>query len=149
MADIQTFEKIKDIRDKEKREKQLFHQEAVDIFERKAEQLYDALKKKETAVHEFNRKLSEKTVQAGSFIQHQNYIARLEEKIDSLQPAVQQARVKMQQSQSKLTEAHVEVKKYETLIENKYLKYQNWVKSEENKHMDELSMQQYLNFQNR
>jgi flagellar protein FliJ len=149
LSNIQTFQRIRDIRDREKQESQKVHKEAVDTFEKQAELLYETLRKKEEAVDKFNQTLTERAVEANAIVQHQRYIKRLEERIDSLQPAVQKARVHMQHSQVKLSAAHIEVKKFDTLIENKEAKQLNWIKSEENRNMDELSMQQYLNFQNR
>lgn len=149
MADIQTFQKIRDIRDRDKQQAQKKHQDAVDSFEDQAQRLYEVLKEKEERVDQFNQTLAEHTVHADAFVQHQRYIQRLEEKIAFLQPEVQQARVNMKHSQVTLSAAHIEVKKFDTLIESKEQKKLQWLKSEENKHMDELSMQQYLNFQNR
>ncbi|SFK26855.1 flagellar FliJ protein [Halobacillus dabanensis] len=149
MSNIQTFQRIREIRDREKQKSQKAHKEAVDAFEKQAALLYEALRKKEEAVDRFNQTLSERTVEANAFVQHQHYINRLEERIEDLQPVVQKTRLEMQHSQAKLSEAHIEVKKFDTLIENKETKQLNWIKREENRNMDELSMQQYLNFQNR
>lgn len=149
MADLKTFYKIKDIRAREKKEKQKQYQEQVEIFEEKAQQLYKVLKQKEEAERQFENCLRSGTVQAMSFIQHQHYLERLDQAIDDLQPQVHKARLGMQTSQEKLTDAYVEVKKFEKLIENKIEKQMFHLKQEENKHMDELSMTQYLNSQNR
>ncbi|ELK44742.1 flagellar export protein FliJ [Halobacillus sp. ACCC02827] len=149
MTTIHTFEKIRDLQDRDKKEKQRTHEKAVDQFEEHAYRLYEALKKKEDAIQAFNSTMEKRAIQAHAFLQHQQYIARLEEIIHSLQPLVQQARRKMDRTQTKLTEAYREVKKYERLIENKEEKQKQYAKQEENKNMDEVSMVQYLNRRNR
>ncbi|ASF39464.1 flagellar export protein FliJ [Halobacillus halophilus] len=149
MAHLRAFHKIKDLRDRERTEQEKQHQSRVETFEQKATQLYEVLKEKEEAEQSFHQTLSKRTIQAMTFIQHQQYIERLEERIDSLQPEVQDARQAMYNSQEKLTDAYVEVKKFEKLIEQKQKKHQKWVKDEENKQMDDLSMRQFLNFQSR
>ncbi|MFZ0371312.1 MAG: flagellar export protein FliJ [Halobacillus sp.] len=149
MAHLRAFHKIKDLRDRERTEQEKHHQTRVEAFEQKATQLYEVLKEKEEAEHSFHQILSKRTIQAMTFIQHQQYIERLEERIDLLQPEVQDARQAMYNSQEKLTDAYVEVKKFEKLIEQKQKKHQKWVKDEENKQMDDLSMRQFLNFQSR
>ncbi|MGP4075606.1 flagellar export protein FliJ [Halobacillus sp. K22] len=149
MARLHAFNKIKDLRDRERTKQEKHHQSQVEAFEKKATQLYEALKEKEQAEQLFHETLSERTVQAITFIQHQQYIERLEERIELLQPEVQHARQAMYHSQEKLTDAYVEVKKFEKLIERKQTKHQQWLKSEENKQMDDLSMRQFLSFQDR
>ncbi|WP_079480191.1 flagellar export protein FliJ [Halobacillus salinus] len=149
MARLETFYKIKNLRDREKQDHQKRYQLAVEAFEEKATLLYDMLKKKEHAEQAFEDQLGQGSVQADLFIQHQNYITKLDEKINELHPAVNQARNQMNQKQTRLTNAHVEVKKFEKIIERKMEKQSQWLKEEEHKFMDELSMQQYLNFQNR
>lgn len=149
MANIETFHKIKDLRNREKQEHQKSYQRAVVTFEEKATKLYDTLKEKEDAERAFEEQLAKQTVQAASFIQHQQYLERLDQRLTALQPEVNQARTQMNQKQTHLTNAHVEVKKFEKIIERKVEKQEQWVKEEDMKFMDELSMQQYLNFQNR
>ncbi|MCA0969140.1 flagellar export protein FliJ [Halobacillus litoralis] len=149
MARIEIFHKMRDLRDREKQEHQKNYQRSVEVFEEKATLLYETLKEKEMEEFRFEKQLAEQSVQAMSFIQHQQYIERLEEKVKSLQPRVNQAREQMKTKQKQLTTAHVEVKKFEKIIEQKVEKQEQWVKEEESKFMDELSMQQYLNFQNR
>lgn len=149
MAQLETFYKIKDLRDREKQEHQKKYQRAVENFEQKATTLYETLKKKEVAEQSFEEQLSLSTVQAASFIQHQQYIEKLDQRITALQPEVNHARNQMYEKQTHLTDAHVEVKKFEKIIERKVEKQKQWIKEEEHKFMDELSMQQYLNFQNR
>nr|WP_220127173.1 flagellar export protein FliJ [Halobacillus locisalis] len=140
---------MKDLRNREKQEHLKSYQRAVATFEEKATMLYDTLKEKEVAERAFEDQLAKQTVQAVSFIQHQQYLERLDQRVKALQPEVNQARSQMNHKQAHLTNAHVEVKKFEKIIERKVEKREKWLKEEEMKFMDELSMQQYLNFQNR
>ncbi|GEN54144.1 flagellar export protein FliJ [Halobacillus faecis] len=149
MADVQTFQRIRDLRDREKQKTQIIYQDAVDNFEKIAEKLYECLKKKEIAEKSFEEELKNYTVRAEAIVRHQRYIQGLQQTIDQLQPAVQKARKNMQQKQVKLSAAHIEVKKFEKIVEHKRNEQWDLMKSEENKQMDELSMQQYLNFHNR
>lgn len=148
-AVVQTYQKIKDLSDKDKHEKQKEYQKAVETFEKRARELYERLREKEQAVEQFNDSLSRGTLPAGAFVQHRQYIEHLEAIVDDLQPFVQQARMKMEHAQTVLTDAYIEVKKYEKLIEMKEEEEVQWMKYEENARMDELSMNQYLNFLNR
>ncbi|MEC3886083.1 flagellar export protein FliJ [Halobacillus sp. HZG1] len=149
MAEIQTFQRIRDLRDREKQQNHKVYQDAVNDFEKQAEKLYECLRKKELAEKSFEEEMKNQTVRADAIVRHQRYIQSLQETIDHLQPAVQIARVNMQQKQAKLSRAHIEVKKFEKIVEHKQEEQWNFMKHEETKQMDELSMQQYLNFQNR
>ncbi|WP_226578765.1 flagellar export protein FliJ [Halobacillus litoralis] len=149
MASLKTYEKIRDLRDREKLDKQRKYQSDMESFEMYAHQLYEALKKKEDAVNQFNDQLSKGAVEVQSFIHHQKHIQHLENVIQSLQPSVQHARVKMQQSQEALSNAHVEVKKFDKVIERKEDQQLQMLKDQEIQAMDELSLQQFLNYQNR
>ncbi|MFC7061210.1 flagellar export protein FliJ [Halobacillus seohaensis] len=149
MTSLQTFHKIKDLQDREKKTKQKIYQEQVDQFETVATQLFEVLKEKEKAEEKFQEELKKATVQAQSFILHEQYIEQLDYNINLLQPKVQQARSEMEKAHQNFSSAYIEVKKYEKLIENKRVKRELWMKSEENKSMDELSTRQYLNYKNR
>ncbi|KHE73296.1 flagellar export protein FliJ, partial [Halobacillus sp. BBL2006] len=132
-----------------KKEKQKQYQRNLEIFESKATQLYELLKLKEEAELRFESTLADRAVLAMSFIQHQHYIEQLEEKVNALQPEVQEARNSLKKTQVQLSEAHVEVKKFEKLIDQKLATQNLLIKKEENKQMDELSMKQFINFKNR
>ncbi|UOQ43053.1 flagellar export protein FliJ [Halobacillus salinarum] len=149
MARIETFQKIKDLKERDKNEHMKAYRRSVESFEQVATELYETLKEKEQAEDNFYLSLEQKKVPAVSFIQHQQYIQRLDEKAEFLQPRVQTARTTMESSQAKLTDAHVEMKKFQKLIERRIEKDEQGVKEAEAKHMDELSMNQFLNYKNR
>lgn len=149
MANIQAFHKIKEIRDQEKNRTQKLYQQNLEVFEIKATELYEVLKEKEESEKSFEKMLNSNTIQAFAFIQHQQYIKRLEKEIEALQPKVHEAREALRKSQINFNDAHVEVKKFEKLIEGKLEKQMLQLKEAENKQMDELSISQYIKFQNR
>ncbi|UOQ93221.1 flagellar export protein FliJ [Halobacillus shinanisalinarum] len=149
MTSLQAFHKIKDLHEREKKEKQKHYQEQVDVFESLATNLYEMLKKKEAAEQSFHEGLTHSKVKAQSFIHHRRYVEQLENEIMKLQPEVQQARAQMEAAQARLSSAHVEVKKFEKLIDNKLERHRQWLKEEESKQMDELSTRQYLTYKNR
>ncbi|GGF11030.1 hypothetical protein GCM10010954_07060 [Halobacillus andaensis] len=149
MTTLQTFYKIKDLQEREKKEKQKVYQEQVDHFETVATDLYELLKRKETAADQFAEQLKLQTVKAQSFIQHEQFIEQLDKQINELQPLVQQARNDMENAHEHLSSAHIEVKKFDSLIDRRLQKHKDWLKVEENKSMDELSTRQFLNYKNR
>ena len=149
MATLKAFTKIKDIREREKNERQVDYQSAMAVFEQVATTLYTLLKQKEEAMALFEAEQRKKTVKASSFLQHQRYIDSLEKQIESLQPKVQKAREAMNARQVELTDAYVEMKKFEKVIDRKLEVEKQLRKEDEFRQMDDLSMKQYLNFQNR
>ncbi|MFC7320446.1 flagellar export protein FliJ [Halobacillus campisalis] len=149
MTSLQAFHKIKDLQDRDKIAKQKIYQEQVDRFESVATELYEALKEKENAEEKFHEELRETKVRAQNFILHEQYIDQLNKKILNLQPRVQQARSVMETAHDNLSSAHIEVKKFEKLIEKKLTQHEDWLKAEESKAMDEVSTRQYLNYKNR
>ncbi len=149
MASINSFQKIKELRERDKQAEMKTYQNSVESFEEVATKLFHLLDEKEQAEAKFQGMIGRSKVNASSFIQHQHYIERLDQTVDALQPKVQEARNHMEAAQEKLTNAHVEVKKFQMLIDAKLERKEKWLKSEENKQMDELSMQQFLNYKNR
>ncbi|WP_079529847.1 flagellar export protein FliJ [Halobacillus hunanensis] len=149
MTNVQAFHKIKQLRERDKKEKQKLYQEQMDAFESVATRLYEKLKKREAAEQSFHESLTHSKVKAHSFIYHRRYIDQLDSEIMQLQPQVQQARTQMENAQAHLSSAHIEVKKFEKLIDNKLARHGQWLKEEETKQMDELSTRQYLNEKNR
>ncbi|RWZ60492.1 flagellar export protein FliJ [Halobacillus fulvus] len=149
MASLDAFHKLKELHDRDRKQHQKNHQEAVEVFEDQAEKLYKALKEKEQAEKTFEQQLHQNHVLASAFLQHQSYIERLEERIEGLQPVVSKARTKMNQTQALLSDSYIEVKKFESIIERKQESKKQRIKAEEYKQMDEQSMQQFLNYRDR
>src|SRR5699024_1515529 len=121
MASIQAFTKILNHQDLLKSQALIAHQQAMNEFEVSAEKLYLLLKKKEEVEKEYNYYLSSSGT-VTTLATHYAFIEQINQKIKQVQIEVNQKRAVMDKKQEKLTEAHVEVKKYEKIIEKKYLK---------------------------
>lgn len=134
------FEKILDLREREKDMQILAYEDAVRQFEKVAKELYRLLKKKEDVEAEQARKM-----QAGLIVReirsHQNFLNSLQKDIDALQQKVMLARQKMQFEQQKLIQKNIEVKKYEKIKEKEFARFLELVNHEDRKTMDELAMQ--------
>lgn len=142
MSKIKVFDKVLDVRESEKQTAQKEQLEAQNEFEKVATELYELLKNKELA----EQKLHEVLTESSSIAEMKNmsfYIQSLVKKIPMLQKRVQLARKKMEEKQENLTEAHVEVKKIEKMIENRILAQKSEEDRVEKILMDEISIQQY------
>lgn len=137
------FDKILQIKEKEKSEAQAVFQQSVLKFEEVAAKLYELLKKKE----DMELFQSEKLV-GGMPVQeirhHQRFIDNLQKTIEHYQKMVINARSRMNFYQEKLVEMNVEVKKYEKMKKKDYQKYDKNLKLVEGRQMDEISIQQYM-----
>ncbi|SEB03308.1 flagellar FliJ protein [Thalassobacillus cyri] len=149
MASLHAFHKIRDIHENDKLTAQEAYQQAMSKFEEAAKQLYETLKKKEATEQLLHDKLANGKLSAHYFAQMQDFIARLDQRVMQLQPKVQKARSEMEHCQHKLTEAYVEVKKFDKLIDKKVEKWQVRQKEAEKRQMDELSLRQFLIKRNR
>ena len=108
------FEKILTLKEREKEEIRESYRDSVEKFEKIAEKLYELLKKKEDLQsYQSERMLNGLSVQE---IRHnQHFIANIEKTIDYYQGLVIQARNRMNWHEEKLSEMHIEVKKYEKI----------------------------------
>lgn len=142
MGNIKSLSKILNVKDREKLTLQKEYKQIVDRFEDVGTKLYNVLKRKEE---------SEKTVETGlrtkmeahTLFNYYQYIDKLTHEENELQKELQNIRLEMEERQQKLTDAYVEVKKFETLID----KQKQYIRKEEKRveglFMDELSMLQY------
>lgn len=134
------FEKILDLREREKDLQLIAYENAVRHFEAVARQLYLLLKKKEDLEREQIRKIQEGLAVREIRLQ-QIFLDNLQKEIDELQEKVLIARQKMQFEQQKLMQKNIEVKKYEKIKEKEFAKFLEFVNQEDRKIMDELAMQ--------
>lgn len=143
MSNIVALRKILDLRNEEKNNALLEQKEAVDYFEKVAEQLYIKLKTKEDAESRLQQmykgsevifKIREQTL----------YIESLQQKINTLQREVQLARQRMEEKRHLVTEKHVELKKIETMIEKREEALRKEEEKEETRQMDEISLNRYI-----
>ena len=143
MAYKYKFEKILSIKEREKDEAVNIYNQAVKRFEEAAQRLYDLLKQKESAEAIQERKLI--TGLSVQEIRHnQLFVENLKKVIDHQQQIVINARNQMNFFQEKLKEKNIEVKKYEKIREKDFENYQLVEKFEDNKQMDEISLQQFM-----
>lgn len=143
MAQTEVLSKILHIREQEEKNAQVAHHQSVAFFEKVATQLYQLLRKKEDAEEVYGQSIKNPT-SIDQIKEQLNYIDQLNKQIIDLQENVNQARSKMEYKQQKLTNAHVEVKKFEKLIENRKGKQRELEMKNEQNSMDEISNQQYF-----
>lgn len=148
MAETLVLSKILNVRENEKKDAQREYQQSMDTFERIATELYHLLKKKEVAEESYECYLHT-TTQIDILKEQITYMEKLNKQIMKLQNGVQTARTKMECKQSELTDAHIEVKKYENIIEVRNKKKVENFNREEKAFMDEISIQQYVIHKNR
>ncbi|WP_099158098.1 flagellar export protein FliJ [Virgibacillus ndiopensis] len=143
MSETVALSKILHVRENEKLDAQKAYQQSIEFFEDIALQLYNLLRKKEVAEESYEDYL-QRTTAIDKLKEQASYIERLNKQIMQLQESVQKARSEMESKQEDLTNAHVEVKKFEKIIEHRQQDHDEKVKKLENITMDELSIQQYL-----
>lgn len=144
MAFEYKFEKIMQLREREKEESETVFREAQNQFEVEANKLYGLLKKKEDLIIIQEQKM--KTGFSVLDIQHyQQFISNLEKVIEQQQRLVVTARGRMQWCEQQLKEKNIEVKKYSKIRANDLTDYRKWTALEEAKQMDELSSIQFMN----
>lgn len=134
------FEKILDLREREKDLQLIAYENAVRHFEAVARQLYLLLKKKEDLERKQVRKIREGLAIREIRLQ-QDFLDNLQKEINELQEKILIARQKMQFEQQKLVQKNIEVKKYEKIKEKEFAKFLEFVNQEDRKFMDELAMQ--------
>lgn len=143
MQQTETLNKILNIREQEKKEAQISHHQSMTFFEEIAEKLYGLLSKKEKAEKSYQLYLEEMTT-IDKVREQVAYIETLNKQVVTLQTEVQKARKQMEVKQEKLTEAHVEVKKFQKIIEIREDERIKLDQRAEQVMMDEISTQQYF-----
>lgn len=148
MADILALSKILHVREREKHDAQKIYHQSIEYFEGVATQLYNLLKKKEKA-EEAHEEYIQSTIPIDKIREQITYIENLNKQILQLQQEVQAARSEMESKQVILTDAHVEMKKFEKIITHRKKEQEELIQRNEKITMDEISVQQYLNQKNR
>lgn len=138
-----TLTKVLNIREQEKMDAQMAYNQSLKTFEEIATRLYMLLKKKEAAEETYEVSIQD-SMQIEKIRQQMDYIEILSRKIVDLERDVQKAREEMNLKHSKLENAHVEVKKFEKIIENRQQTKAEMLRKQEEATMDEISIQQYL-----
>ncbi|HLS20413.1 MAG TPA: flagellar export protein FliJ [Bacillota bacterium] len=148
MSQLLSLEKILHVKENEKNEAQLKHHRSVEAFEKVALNLYEKLKKKETAEQLLDETLQKKMT-ITELREQSTYIEQLKREIIAIQEEVNEARALMEHHKANLTNKHIEFKKIEKIIELRREKIKAKEKREENILMDEISIQQYMSQKNR
>ncbi|QXE03098.1 flagellar export protein FliJ [Terribacillus sp. DMT04] len=143
MADTKVFEKILRMKDRERKAAQQAFTEKQEQFEIAATNLYELLKKKEDAEALLTNGLAA-SLPIQRLSEHHAFLETVNRQIDRAQIAVQFARTAMLEKQELLSEAYIEVKKIDKLIEKKRQEAWRKLQEEENKQMDDLSIRQFL-----
>lgn len=144
MTSIHAFEKILTHQEHLKNEAQLEYKSAVSAFETVAEELYQLLKQKETIEEKYQQTLHS-SGSVTTLMTHHTYLQQLKQRILHVEAKVSEERVNMENKRSELTDQHVEVKKFEKIIDRKWEVIKNKEKENENKMLDEASIRQYFN----
>ncbi|WP_163101507.1 flagellar export protein FliJ [Peribacillus alkalitolerans] len=141
------FSKILTLKEREKEDAYSKYSQALKHFEEVAEKLFRLLKKKEDLL-EFQEKKLVNGLSVDHIRHHQSFIGNLEKIIDHCQKEVIEARTKLNLFQSLLIEKNVEVKKYEKIKEKDFSNFLEIVKENDNRQMDEISIQQFVSKEN-
>lgn len=139
-----TLQKVLELKERQKIERETEYKLAIDQFEEVATELYHLLKKKEDLEEKARLELQQGTsIKALRF--QETTISRLDKEILALQQKTQRARAIMQTKQRKLVDASIELKKYEKMKQRKHEQFIEESKRLELVEMNELSIQAYVN----
>lgn len=138
------FEKLLSIKENEKDIVIGEYNDAVQKFEKAATKLYELLKQKEDLIEQQGKQLKF-GLHIGQILDLQRFLPLLDKSIGEWQLQVAKARKFMELKQQHLLEKNIEVKKFEIMKEKSRDAYSLLEKAEENKLMDEISIQQYMN----
>ncbi|MFS0751845.1 flagellar export protein FliJ [Oceanobacillus sp. 1P07AA] len=148
MVEVVGLNRIREIRENEKKVAQSDYNQSMETFEKIATELYNLLRTKENAEASFESYI-QTTTSIEKIKEQATYIEKLNQRIQSVQLLVQRARKDMEIKQEKLSNAYVEVKKFDKIIEFKQKNEIEEAKRKEANWMDEMSMQQYLSHKSR
>lgn len=143
MSNIAVLNKVLGVREIEKNDAQKEHHNAIEQFETVATELYKLLKRKESAEKQYEQSIGDVT-EIEKIKEQLTYIDNLNRQITFVQQKVNEARSNMEEKQVKLTEAHIEVKKFEKVIENRRKEREEEELKQEQMFMDEISVRQYI-----
>jgi flagellar FliJ protein len=138
------FQKILAIKETEKERALEAYQVSVKSFEEVAEKLYHSLKQKEQLEADQLEKVSF-GLNVQELRHHQQFILNLEKTISHFQSLVVTARQNMTKQEEMLLEKNIEVKKYEKIKEKEYSQFLEVMNADDNRLMDEISIQQFMN----
>ncbi|MDY0396365.1 flagellar export protein FliJ [Virgibacillus halophilus] len=120
----------------------------MDFFEDIAGKMYRLLQKKENAEQSYENYLQQ-SIPLDRVKEQLSYIELLNQRILDLQNEVQRARQEMNKKQEKLSDAFVEVKKFEKMISYRQQSEKALQDKQEKEFLDEISIRQYVDYKNR
>ncbi|WP_158737693.1 flagellar export protein FliJ [Alteribacillus sp. YIM 98480] len=137
------FQKILELKEQEKEKKEQEYQQSFEQFESMASSLYELLKQKEQMESVYQDRMS-----TGILIQdlqlNEKLVIQLQQQIHQIKLKTDQARNDMYQKEKEMQNASIECKKYEKVKAWKKEAYEQHVKREEEKQMDEISTRRYV-----
>jgi len=137
------FEKILDVKNREKEEALSTYQRSLQAFENVAKELYSLLKKKEDL-----EALQAQKIISGLSVQeirhNQHFLAEIEKSISYYQQLLIKARNRLNWNQQQLQEKNIEVKKFEKIKDKDYQSFLQDIRTQEEKQMDEISNLQFF-----
>src|SRR5690554_6023825 len=148
LAETKSFVKILHVREREKMNAQKAYRQSKDFFEEIATKFFHLLKTKEKAEASYDELIQHSTTLEKVKTQAA-YIENLNSQIVRLQHEVDQARNEMDSMQAMLTDAHVEVKKFQHIIDSRNNAEAEKEKQLERNRMDAISLKQYISYKNR
>ncbi|MFD2208827.1 flagellar export protein FliJ [Virgibacillus halophilus] len=148
MAQTAVLNKLLDLREKEKKDAQKAYRQSMDFFEDIAGKMYRLLQKKENAEQSYENYLQQ-SIPLDRVKEQLSYIELLNQRILDLQNEVQRARQEMNKKQEKLSDAFVEVKKFEKMISYRQQSEKALQDKQEKEFLDEISIRQYVDYKNR
>ncbi|MGM0873668.1 MAG: flagellar export protein FliJ [Bacillota bacterium] len=137
------FQKIMDVKENEKEKSLAEYNQSVYDFENVAHKLYDSLKQKEVLEDNTLSRLNQ-GMSVLEIRHYQQFVSNLEKSISHYQKLVTLTRNRMNEKQVKLMQHNIEVKKYEKLKQKLNEDYLQGMKYQDNKLMDDLSIQSYM-----
>lgn len=143
MAGTAALSKVLHVRENEKAKAQKAYQKSIDIFEEVATELYELLRKKETAESSYEECL-QRSAPIDKIREQAMYIENLNRQILNLQRDVREARSDMELKHNRLSDAYVEVKKFEKIIEHRQKETAAMIEKNEKDTMDDISIRQYM-----
>ena len=133
------LEKVLSYKEREQDVSKEHYNDAVNHVESVGRSLYNVLKEKEQVTLQIEQETKE-GVSVRTIQQKQRYLQTLEQQVTQLNDQFLEAKKTMQEKQDVLLQSTQEVKQFEKLKEKKYELYKEEVKSEEIKHLDEITL---------
>ncbi|SFP07494.1 flagellar export protein FliJ [Salibacterium halotolerans] len=137
-----SFQKILELRKRQKEQKTQEYEQSVQQFERMASSLYELLKQKEQIESLYKEQMS-----GGTYVhqlqQSEKAMFQLQHQIADIQKQTDKARDNMHRKQQEMQEASIEWKKYSKMKDWEKEAFHQEEKRQEEKMMDEISTRKF------